>query len=53
MSHHHLGETARARDYYDWAVRWVAMQRDLWPENRDELTAFRAEAEELFGSQAL
>ena len=22
MSHHQLGETARARDYYDWAVRW-------------------------------
>src|SRR5262249_54425362 len=29
MSHHRLGETARARDYFDWAVRWVAMQRDL------------------------
>ena len=51
MSHHRLGETARARDYYDWAVRWVSMQRDLKPESREELTAFRAEAEELFGSQ--
>jgi serine/threonine protein kinase/WD40 repeat protein len=49
MSHHRLGETARARDYYDWAVRWVSMQRDLKPEQRDELTAFRAEAEELLG----
>jgi hypothetical protein len=51
MSHHRLGETARARDYYDWAIRWVAMQRDLKPVHREELTAFRAEAEELFGSQ--
>jgi hypothetical protein len=50
MSHHRLGETARARDYFDWAVRWVSMQRDLKPESREELTAFRAEAEELFGS---
>jgi hypothetical protein len=51
MSYHRLGETARAHDYYDWAVRWVSMQRDLRPELREELTAFRAEAEELFGSQ--
>jgi serine/threonine protein kinase/WD40 repeat protein len=51
MSHHRLGETARARDYYDWAVRSVSMQPDLKPEHREELTAFRAEAEELFGSQ--
>jgi len=29
MSHHRLGETARARDYYDWAVRWAPLQRDL------------------------
>src|SRR5262249_36912092 len=43
MSHHRLGETARARDYYDWAVRWVATQRDLRPEALDELSAFRAE----------
>jgi hypothetical protein len=50
MSYHRLGETARARDYYDWAVRWVSVQRDLEPEQRDELTAFRAEAEELLGS---
>jgi hypothetical protein len=49
MSHHRLGEPARARAYYDWAVRSVAMQRDLSPEHLEELTAFRAEAEELFG----
>jgi eukaryotic-like serine/threonine-protein kinase len=49
MSHHRLGETARARDYYDWAVRWVSMQQDLKPGRREELTEFRAEAEELLG----
>jgi serine/threonine protein kinase/WD40 repeat protein len=51
MSHHRLGETARARDYYDLAVRWVSMQQDLKPEIYVELTAFRAEAEELFDSK--
>jgi hypothetical protein len=49
MAHHRLGETARARDYFDWAVRWVSTQRDLRPDNLEELTAFRAEAEELLG----
>jgi serine/threonine protein kinase/WD40 repeat protein len=49
MSHHRLGETVRARDYYDWAVRWVSTQQDLRPENLDELAAFRAEAAELLG----
>jgi hypothetical protein len=49
MSHHRLGEAARARDYYDWAVRWVSTQPDLRPENREELAAFRAEAEGLLG----
>src|SRR5262249_46053704 len=42
MSHHRLGETARARDYYDWAVREVSMERDLKPENLEHLEAFRA-----------
>jgi len=50
MSHHRLGERALARDYYNWAVRWVSMQQNLNPEHREELTAFRAEAEKLFGS---
>jgi serine/threonine protein kinase/WD40 repeat protein len=49
MSHHCLGETARARVYYDWAIRWVSMQRDLKPEHLEELTAFRSEAGELLG----
>ena len=47
MSHHRLGETARARDTYDWAVRWAQIQRGLSAVELEELTAFRAEAEEL------
>jgi tetratricopeptide (TPR) repeat protein len=49
MSYHRLGEPARARDYYDWAVRWVPMQRDLLSGHVQELASFRAEAEELLG----
>jgi hypothetical protein len=49
MSHHRLGEAARARDYYDWAVRWASTRSDLQAENLDELTALRAEAGELLG----
>src|SRR5205823_3288853 len=49
MTYHRLGEAARARDYYDWAVRWVATQRDLKPGNLEEVAAFRAEVEELLG----
>jgi uncharacterized protein HemY len=52
MSYHHLGETARARDHYDWAVRWVAAQRNLKPKTLDELAAFRAEADKVLGSEA-
>jgi tetratricopeptide (TPR) repeat protein len=50
MSHHRLGETARARDYFDWATRWAKVPRDLDAVEGAELTAFRAEAEELLGS---
>ncbi|HYV34181.1 MAG TPA: hypothetical protein VE988_00670, partial [Gemmataceae bacterium] len=49
MSHHQLGETARARDYYTWAMRWTAAQPSLSAAEREELTAFRAEAEEVLG----
>jgi tetratricopeptide (TPR) repeat protein len=49
MGYHRLGETVRARDYYDWAVRWVLAQRGLSAERLEELTAFRAEAEQLLG----
>jgi WD40 repeat protein len=47
MSHHRLGETARARDFYDWAVRWTQVARDLPAGDLAELAAFRAEAEEV------
>ena len=49
MSHQHLGDTARARDYYDWAARWTKAQRNLSAETVEELTMFRAEAEEVLG----
>jgi hypothetical protein len=49
MSHHRLGETARARDYFDWAARWTRAQPGLSAAYREELTAFRSEAEELLG----
>jgi eukaryotic-like serine/threonine-protein kinase len=47
MSHHRLGETAQARDYYEWAVRWARIQRGLTAVEPEELAAFRAEAEML------
>ena len=49
MSHHRLGETARARDYYDLGIRWTQAQRGLSAEQLDELNLFRAEAEEVLG----
>ena len=49
MSYHQLGETVRARDTYDWAVRWVRAQRDLAAGHLEELALFRAEAAELLG----
>jgi uncharacterized protein HemY len=49
MSHHQLRETARARDYYDWAVRWTGAQRDLLAGYLEELDLFRAEAEAVLG----
>src|SRR6202011_369351 len=49
LSHHRLGETARARDYYDWAVRWTQAQPGLTAAQVEELATFRIEAEELLG----
>jgi hypothetical protein len=49
MSHHQLGETARAREYYEWAVRWTRGQRGVPANHQEELTAFRSEAEQLLG----
>jgi tetratricopeptide (TPR) repeat protein len=47
MSHHRLGETARARDYYDRAVRWIGAQGRLSAEEEHDLKLFRAEADEV------
>jgi hypothetical protein len=49
MSHHRLNETARARDYYDWAVRWTRVQQDRSATVSEQLAAIRAEAEEVLG----
>jgi serine/threonine protein kinase/WD40 repeat protein len=49
MSYHRVGETARARDYYDWAVRWSRTQRGRSADDTGALLEFRAEAEELLG----
>src|SRR5262245_58236047 len=49
MAHHRLEEAVRARDYYDWAVRWTAAQRDLSPSKAEELRMFRAEAADVLG----
>ena len=49
MSHRRLAETARARDYYDWAVRWSRTHKGRRPEDVEELDMFRAEASDLIG----
>jgi WD40 repeat protein/Flp pilus assembly protein TadD len=49
MSYHQLGETARARDYFAWAVRWERTQSGLTADAVEELNGFRAEAERLIG----
>jgi serine/threonine protein kinase/WD40 repeat protein len=47
MSHHRLGEAARARDYFDWAVRWTRTQPNLDATHVEELTEIRSEVDEL------
>jgi serine/threonine protein kinase/WD40 repeat protein len=49
MSQQRLGEAARARDYFDWAVRWTLVRPPPAGDDEEELAAFRAEAEELLG----
>ncbi|HVK07874.1 MAG TPA: protein kinase [Gemmataceae bacterium] len=51
MSHHRLGEPARARDYFGWAVRWPT-HPSLTPDHLEELAEFRAEAAELLGIES-
>jgi serine/threonine protein kinase/WD40 repeat protein len=49
MSHQRLGETARARDYYDWAVRWTRSSHRHAVADAAELAVFQKEAMELLG----
>jgi hypothetical protein len=51
MSHHRLGDAARARDYFDWAVRWTHTQPNLYTAHVEELAAIRSEAEDLLGKK--
>jgi tetratricopeptide (TPR) repeat protein len=52
MSHHRLGDSGRARDYYDWAVRWERTQPGLSAGHLEELTVIQAEAEELLTQES-
>lgn len=49
MSHHRLGETGRAKDYFAWANRWERTQSGLTPDEVAELNEFRAEAAVVLG----
>ena len=49
MSLHRLGETERARDSYECAIRWIQSRGDLDEAQRQEITSFRAEVEGLLG----
>ena len=49
MSHQKLGEAARAREYFDLAVRWTRTHRGRSAEEAEELAAIHAEAEERLG----
>jgi hypothetical protein len=49
MSYHRLGETERARDVFDLAVRWAQAPRGRPAGDSDEQAEFRAEAERVLG----
>ena len=49
MSHQQLGESAKAKEYYDWAIRWPRSDPRYTADYLEELARFRDEASERLG----
>jgi serine/threonine protein kinase/WD40 repeat protein len=49
MAYHHLGNGAKARDWFEKSNAWFQRRKDLSAVWSQELTGFRAEAAELLG----